>query len=264
MRWSYVAAALALAVLIIIGVIAWDALRTEAPAPTLVETAPQPKAAPIDDPPPTLTEPAQPQAPETPAEPELVLPALEESDAFAREQIGADPSELARTWLEQEDLLRRAAVILDNASRGEYPRGQIAFVKVRGPFKVVTRGEHHYVDASSYQRYDAVVDALISVPPERTAALIGLFEPLIVEALRELGVRAESVDRSIQDALASILATPMLTSNTELMRPNVLYEYADPTLENLKPLQKQLLRAGPKNLAKLQRYARELTIALQD
>ena len=42
------------------------------------------------------------------------------------------------------------------------------------------------------------------------------------------------------------------------MQSNVLYEYADPALESLPPLQKQLLRMGPDNLDRLQGYLREL------
>ena len=47
---------------------------------------------------------------------------------------------------------------------------------------------------------------------------------------------------------------PAPQGDPELVQPKVLYEYADPALENLPPLEKQLLRLGPKNLKRLKTY----------
>ena len=39
-----------------------------------------------------------------------------------------------------------------------------------------------------------------------------------------------------------------------MVQPKVYYQFADPNLESLKPLQKQLLRMGPQNLARIKSY----------
>ena len=50
----------------------------------------------------------------------------------------------------------------------------------------------------------------------------------------------------------------MVGGEVALLQSNVLYEYADPSLESLPPLQKQLLRMGPENLERIQVYLRAL------
>jgi hypothetical protein len=51
-----------------------------------------------------------------------------------------------------------------------------------------------------------------------------------------------------------VLATPDLEGDIEVVQPKVYYQFADPNLESLKPLQKQLLRMGPQNLARIKGY----------
>ena len=59
-----------------------------------------------------------------------------------------------------------------------------------------------------------------------------------------------------------ILDVPILEGDVQLVRPKVLYQYADPGLETLSPLQKQVLRAGPQNVDRLQHYLVRLRGAL--
>jgi hypothetical protein len=54
-------------------------------------------------------------------------------------------------------------------------------------------------------------------------------------------------------------AVPVLTEPVELVRPKVFYEYADPKLERLAPLQKQVLRMGPDNVRRLQDWLARFT-----
>lgn len=188
-------------------------------------------------------------------------PRLVESDGFVRERltcIGA----LAPLWLEEADLARRAAVLLENAKTGRVPRRQMAFMALETPFKAMRHGEGTYVDPASWRRYDHTTDVLTCMSPARAAALARTFEPLLVAALSELGVATEGADDHIDAALAQIEATPLPPGRVPLVRPKALFEYADPALEALPPLQKQLLRMGPTNLARLKDYARQVRAAL--
>ena len=54
------------------------------------------------------------------------------------------------------------------------------------------------------------------------------------------------------------LATPEIEGGVTLVQPQVYYEYADPRLEQLDPLQKQLLRMGPENMARIKTYLGQL------
>jgi len=158
--------------------------------------------------------------------------------------------------------VRRLAVVLENAARGDYPRRQLAFLAPAGPFQVLEQEDGSFVmDPAGYDRYDGYVDVLEKMPPERMASLLDRIEPLLGEALGELGVEGDP-DNLLATAIEQALAVPVLEGEVRLEQPNVLYVYADPSLESLTPLQKQMLRTGPDNVRRIQAYLRELRAAL--
>jgi len=63
--------------------------------------------------------------------------------------------------------------------------------------------------------------------------------------------------------LERIARAPILEERVELIRPNVMYAYADPNLESRSEFDKQLLRLGPNNLQRLQAYAAAFKAAYQ-
>ncbi len=151
---------------------------------------------------------------------------------------------------------------IENAGRGEYPRRQLGFLAPLGKFQVVEREGRLFADPSNYRRFDKHIDVLEGMDPETAAELLILIEPLLTVAMRELGSDA-SVSGQIDAAIAEVMAVPEIEGQVELVRPKVLYEYADPALEALSPLQKQVLRLGPDNVARLKRYLDEVGRALQ-
>jgi len=66
------------------------------------------------------------------------------------------------------------------------------------------------------------------------------------------------MDNAVVRALDYVLATPELAEPAALKQKEAVYEYADPRLEQLAPLQKQILRMGPENSAVLKQQARKL------
>ncbi len=229
-------------------------------------------------PPPAPTQPPQPPAPDTPAPlpqpvvqpaiPELVpaaparaqppvapLPPLAQSDDEVRAKLLAEG--MPPPWLAREGLLQRAATVLVNVSNGTLPQRQLAFLAPPEPFKVVKEGERFFVDPAGYARYTPLMDTLEGIPPERFAAFIRRYEPLLDEALAQLGER-DTVAQFLEGSSARVLARTPVVGRVELVRPNVLYQYADPALEAASELDKQLLRVGPDNLRRLQRYVQRL------
>ena len=191
----------------------------------------------------------------------VVLPPLDESDAFVRAWLEANAPAVWTTWRMREDLVRLAAVILDYVARGQVPRRSLSFIKV-GRFEVREEGDDIFIHQRSYARYDAVVETALALPAEDAATLFALLEPLLAEALRELDASAPAPRILLERAVDHVLATPVLTEPVALTRATVYYEYADPTLEALSPLQKQLLRTGAANVGKTQEYAKHLRAAL--
>jgi hypothetical protein len=204
--------------------------------------------------------------------PAWVLPELSASDEFVRDRLQPDRDPLDTAagvtlpadWLGREDLLRRLAVVVENATRGEIPRRQLSFLAPDGKFQVrevagVTPEAEPtlFIDPVSYARYDRYLDMLESVSPETVATLLTDTEPLLVQALGELG-NSEAPVTQVRAAIDQVLAVPVIRDDIELIQPKVFFEYADPALEELPPLQKQVLRMGPDNLTRLQAYLSRL------
>ncbi|MCZ6617744.1 MAG: DUF3014 domain-containing protein [Gammaproteobacteria bacterium] len=194
------------------------------------------------------------------AEPEIELPGLDDSDGFVLGQLAS--FDLPELWIQREDLMRRLAVVVDNAGKGQYPRRQLGFLAPTGVFKVRRSGAEIFVDPVSYSRYDTYLDIIEKIDPELLAESLMLFEPLLLDGLAELGNR-QGVGEQIDAAIGQVLAVPVLQGDVRLVQPKVFYQYADAKLEALSPLQKQVLRAGPINVARLQRYLASLRDALR-
>ena len=196
---------------------------------------------------------------ETP--PEDDLPALNASDDWLREKL-ADTS---LPWLAETELVRTSATVLQNAANGKVPRKFVEFLAPEGRFTATT-GSKPTATAGSFARYDRFVSTLTSVAPERAAATFRSVEPLLAEALRELGGDADGNVATPRDlayaALGVALATPQGVEAATLVQPKVIYKYADAELENLLPLQKQLLRMGPANMEQVRSWLEAFGTAL--
>lgn len=215
---------------------------------------------------------AQPAAPDTaqaldrsavqvadePPAPEL--PSLDESDEAVRSSLGAWSA--PTNWLDQEQLLRRLASLIDNVARRELPRSQLQFLTPVGRFSAVRTGSELVISDDSFARFDTHLDLLETLPPEQAAAIVHTWLPRLDEALRELGrPDADALEVALR-AIDNINEVTPLEGSATLVRPTVAYEFADPTLEALPTLDKQLLRIGPSNLARLQAYLAEVRLAL--
>ena len=197
------------------------------------------------------------------------LPPLDESDDFVLAQADACVAALFSgspngTPDVPEDLLRRVTALVENAARGELSRGRLELIEApAGEFRVEQRGDRYYIDARTFRRYDAVVDVLTCVPPDRLAALVRLLRPLLTQALRELGFPDADVSTVLDNAFREILAVPIPQLPIEVVRTDRAYAYAHAKLEAASPLSKQLVRLGPDNLDRLQRHVQELRSLLR-
>jgi len=222
------------------------------PVPDVGEVAPVVEAAPA------VEEPPEAQAVEPPA-----LPPLDESDAFVRAQTS--PVCLPLAWMAADNLVRRAAVLIENASRGELPPRRGGLLPPLDAFPVRQEGERFFMDESGYPRFDPYLDQLEAIDPERLAGCIRLLDPLLDQALNELG-HSDGPQAGITAVIDRILAVPepIEGGDVELVQPKVLFLYADPRLESLSSLQKQVLRMGPENTRRLKAYVTRLRPLLAD
>ena len=191
------------------------------------------------------------------------LPSLDNSDAFVRDRmlLIKHKSEL-QSWLNTDDLLRRSASYLDGLARGNTLSKVFPLTPPEGSFAMHKDGETIWLNAGNYERYDSTVGVLTSFNMKSMGQLFHFMRPLLENAFAEMGYRPRQMDGIILQAIDNILATPIIVEPIRLTRDSVAYKFADPELEALLPIQKQLLRTGPENTQRLQRQALALKDAL--
>lgn len=195
---------------------------------------------------------------EEPSEP-FAVPELDASDVVVRElaaALSANPEFAA--WLINEDLVRRFVVAVDNIAEGQTPRAHLGFMAPKSGFRTWEAEGKLHISPTSFRRYDPVTEAFVSIDTKGAIGLFRRLEPLAQEAYRELGYPQQSFEDAVRRAAGMVLETPLTDGPIELEAAVRSYRFADPGLEALDPVQKQLLRFGPRNLEKIQTKVRAL------
>ena len=201
--------------------------------------------------------PAPPPAAE-PAE-EIVLPALDESDTLVRDLVEALTSHPAfAAWLIPDELVRTFVFVIENVAEGHNPAQRLAPLRPTQRFSTDETGGGLTVDPASFNRYNIHAEIVASIDPAGAAALYRTLRPLIDEAYAELGYPDGGFDRTLARAIAMILDTPVLEREARLVERTAFVEYADPALEDLQPVQKQLMAMGPRNVRAVQASVLEI------
>ena len=235
-----------MALVIVGGGAVWYFQQAKEPAesePVAVESEPLPEALPPREP----LHPVEPLELE-PAEGELIeLPPLDESDSyFALALIDLFGAEL-EPLLSDSGLIDKTVASVDNLTRSRVSEKIRPVGRIPGSFDAAATGANGpwYMSPDNYARYDFLVNMLTSADTDELVATYRRFYPLIQEAFVRLGYPdAYFNDRAVA-VIDELLATPEPEQPIRLVRPHVLYEYADPELEALSAGQKLLLRMGP-------------------
>ncbi len=93
---------------------------------------------------------------------------------------------------------------------------------------------------------------------QQLAAVYFRFYPLFQQSYQNLGYPTGYFNDRLVQVIDVLLATPQPLGPIELVRPNVMYTYADPALEARPAGQKLLLRMGPENAALIKTKLTEL------
>jgi len=215
----------------------------EAVIPEAVEPEPEPPTSSVSTPPP--------------------LPKLDNSDDFIRERLLliSNKPEFAK-WVKTDDLLRRTASYADGLSNGVLLSKIFPLSAPEGKFATHSSDGTIWLNAGNYERYDRTINTLISLPMDSMAKMFHFTRPLLENAFSEMGYNPRQMDGIILQAIDVILVTPIVAEPIRLTRDSVVYKFADPALESLLPLQKQLLRTGPENTKRIQQQAKALREAL--
>jgi len=198
------------------------------------------------------------------AEAAVDLPRLNDSDSFVAEKISELSSGTSLlSYLVDEQLVRRAVVLVENISRGQYPQTALPYKPIVEEMQVSSDdGRLFTMEATSYTRFDAAVAAFVALDTEQTVGLYRLLSPLLQQAYAEIGFRDAEFEQALIKAIDAVLSAPEIEGPFQLVKPSVMYLYADTRLEELANMNKQLIRLGPENSARLKAKLREFKQAL--
>ena len=198
------------------------------------------------------------------AEAAVDLPRLNDSDSFVAEKISELSSGTSLlSYLVDEQLVRRAVVLVENISRGQYPQTALPYKPIVEEMQVSSDdGRLFTMEGASYTRFDAAVAAFVALDTEQTVGLYRLLSPLLQQAYAEIGFRDAEFEQALIKAIDAVLSAPEIEGPFQLVKPSFMYLYADTRLEELANMNKQLIRLGPENSARLKAKLREFKQAL--
>ncbi|HWG71008.1 MAG TPA: DUF3014 domain-containing protein [Steroidobacteraceae bacterium] len=251
---------IAAAVLVIAGG-TWYYLRSRGAAPPPAAVAPLP--------PPAALPPAQP-AEEHPlpgtqadAASKTPLPTLADSDAPLRDALSQSPAASAlKDYLLPENIIRHLVVTIDNLLRQKVAVEKRPVAPTPGSFVAEGDEQHAVLSPQNYARYQPLVTVISKLDVRQIVPVYVHFYPLFQQAYQDLGYPNGYFNDRLVRVIDSLLATPQPHPPIELVRPNVMYQFADPALESLPAGQKLLIRMGPENAAAVTAKLRELRSAI--
>ena len=193
------------------------------------------------------------------------LPPLGQMDIFLRALLGSLSASPEWTrWLATDDLIQQMAHAIDQVSRGGSPARELGVLRPAGIFQSAGPARALTIDPSTYRRFDPLAATVAALDAQAVAAAYQTIRPRLDEAYRGLGRSENSVDQAVAIALQVLIDTPRVDGAIRLVPgPGATLAYADPRLERLAPAQKQLLRMGPENLARVQARLAEIKAALE-
>lgn len=173
------------------------------------------------------------------------LPALNSSDPVVKETLVDLGSQQLLEWMVDDELVRRFVVTVDNIAAGKLPRKHLFFEPIQTPFRAQEEADSYWLGGYNYARYNTYVELLSRLDAAQLVAMYRQFYPLLQQAYAQLGYPSRSFHERLQQAIDQVLQAPIREQPLELAQPSVRYTYADPELEALSAVDKQMLRLGP-------------------
>ncbi|RUO75652.1 DUF3014 domain-containing protein [Pseudidiomarina taiwanensis] len=273
-HYGKIIVSLIVVIVIAIAIIAWLWTQNQsnsesapsAPVPVATEVQePEVKIEPAPEPTPIETVELEPEPEPTPSEPvvesiEQPLPAMAESNAEILAEL--EQAEQSIAPLNSEQLIRDGVVFVDNLRRGLVIRDKALVEGPKNRFRVLEQDSKLYIDPRSYDRYNTLVDWFVSLDNQIVVQLFERYQPLLSEALAEIGYPDADPKEVLNEAFEMVLATPNVGTVIELSDETVMYKFADEQLEALPDAQKQMLRMGPDNIRRVKLKIEALQLEL--
>lgn len=193
------------------------------------------------------------------------LPALADSDeafrALLAQRFGAL---LVEAHLVPKNVIARLVATIDSLDREPAPLRTRAISPVPKLLAVDAAGDAIFLSRKNSERYRPLTAALQTVDGKTIAELYLRYYPLFQQAYVELGFPKGYFNDRLITIIDHLLATPEVQGPIALVRPKVMYQFADPELESRSSGQKILLRVGADTAAVIKTRLREIRRVIAD
>jgi len=257
--WIWPLAAIIL--IVVAAAFAWRLFYAPKPAPAQAPATP-PAASPAPS--------AAPSAPHYPIEAakpaateSAPLPAIADSDAPLHDLMA---SLFAGAPLDRifhlDAIVPRFVATIDNLPRQTVALSKLSVNPVGGTLETSHADGSVLLRADNAARYDTYIRVMDKADTSKLVEAYVRYYPLFQKAYEDLGYPHGYFNDRLVEVIDHLLATPEVPAPIALAQPKVLYEFADPSLEQRSAGQKMLMRMGPVNEAHVKAKLRAIRSAV--
>ena len=194
----------------------------------------------------------------------VALPPLDDSDAYFLLELANIFGSDIEVLLHKEAIIDRIVATVDNLPRGHVAEKVRPVGRLAAPFRTVAAGGDGpiYISPESYLRYQVLVGQIAAADINAIVDAYRRYYPLFQQSYERLGYPDGYFNDRVVEVIDHLLTAPEPEEPIRIVRPHVLYEFADPELESLSSGQKLLLRMGGDNSAVIKGVLRELRAEL--
>jgi Protein of unknown function (DUF3014) len=191
------------------------------------------------------------------------LPPLEASDKPVHDSLTELFNAKSVDELFRPDMLvRHLVVTIDNLPRKHLATELQPNKPLPGKFTVNGDEQSATINPANYQRYTPYVKLMQELNTQQFTTTYFHYYPLFQQAYESLGYPNGYFNDRLVATIDDALAAPDVHGPVALVRPNVMYQYADPKIESLSAGQKLMVRMGPENEAIVKAKLAELRAAV--
>jgi len=190
----------------------------------------------------------------------MPLPPLEQSDEYFKLELVEIFGNLMGEILADSGAIEKVVATVDNLPREHIAERMRPVGGLGGQFEIGGQdGSGGFsISQDNYRRYDELVALVTSADLNEVVDMYRRFYPLFQSAYTNLGYPDGYFNDRVVEVIDHLLETPEPVGLVALVRPHVLYEYADPELQSLSSGQKLMLRMGNDHMARIKKMLREL------
>ncbi|MCI0517439.1 MAG: DUF3014 domain-containing protein [Woeseiaceae bacterium] len=192
------------------------------------------------------------------------LPPLDASDEYFRLELTELYGDAIGRLLVESGLIEKIVATVDSLPRAHVAEKIRPVGRLEGEFAVDGQdGSGEYtLSPENYARYDALVQVVTTADITQVVGTYRRFYPLFQDAYINLGYPRGYFNDRLVEVIDHLLETPEPEEPVALVRPNVLYLYADVDLESRSSGQKLLMRMGAEHAARVKGTLREFRAAI--